>query len=474
MTSIHYRPPEPPSVSRQCVAENWRRFKEQWENHEIATDLQEASHEKRAAVFVTCIATDAYGVFWSFEFASAADKKKINLIMTAFENYYIGAVSVTYERYVFNRRTQDNGERFEAFPGEIRRIVSIRQRGRIDDPRQTRRRSSDDATRHKLLQMRDLTLKSAIDTCRASEAARVSSRQWCHRRWKCMRRRKMKETEPTISALWAVEKPRLYSRRRHDSSRPRDRDEPGRKYNFCDGQHVFRKDLCPAYGKTCRKCNKKIISTSSAIRVTGFREIDDDCEEALTLTSSVTDRSRRLYTRMKILGRSVRFMLDCGAPVNLIPEARVKEVGLLSEMRPPESRLRLHDDTPLKTAGMITLPVDRLKKGTKHFLDFYVTANKDKPILGAKTCLDLDLVRPFYENISAVQPGRTTCITKKKFWMNMPTYLRASDVWKELYILTLTSLCGLYSCHFAGWPSSTGQGRRRAQTSGTKWHHYAD
>jgi len=44
-----------------------------------------------------------------------------NAVIAAFEKYCVGAVNVTYERYVFNRRLQECGERFEAFLGEIRR-----------------------------------------------------------------------------------------------------------------------------------------------------------------------------------------------------------------------------------------------------------------------------------------------------------------------------------------------------------------
>jgi hypothetical protein len=109
-------------------------------------------------------------------------------------------------------------------------------------------------------------------------------------------------------------------------------------------------------------------------------------------------------------------MLDCGATVNLIPEEIVMEIGLVKNVRPPESLLRMHDDTPLKTVGMITLPVEHLKNSTKHYLDFYVTANNDKPILGAKTCLELNLMRPIYENICTVQPGCTSCITEKEIF----------------------------------------------------------
>jgi len=47
---------------------------------------------------------------------------KIDTAITAFEKCCVGAVNETYERYMFNRRVQENGERFDIFVGEIRRL----------------------------------------------------------------------------------------------------------------------------------------------------------------------------------------------------------------------------------------------------------------------------------------------------------------------------------------------------------------
>ena len=73
-STIHYRPPDPLKVTGSNIADNWHRFKEQWDNYEIATDLTEASTEKRAAVFLTCVGTEAYDVYRAMEFTSADDR----------------------------------------------------------------------------------------------------------------------------------------------------------------------------------------------------------------------------------------------------------------------------------------------------------------------------------------------------------------------------------------------------------------
>ena len=55
--AANLRTPDALKLTGGNVADNWKRFKEQFANYELAADLSDASQEKRAAVFLTCIAT---------------------------------------------------------------------------------------------------------------------------------------------------------------------------------------------------------------------------------------------------------------------------------------------------------------------------------------------------------------------------------------------------------------------------------
>jgi len=54
-------------------------------------------------------------------------------VITAFGNFCVGAVNVTYERYVFKRRTQESGERFETFLSEVRRLARSCEFGAVEE-----------------------------------------------------------------------------------------------------------------------------------------------------------------------------------------------------------------------------------------------------------------------------------------------------------------------------------------------------
>ena len=62
------------------------------------------------------------------------------------------------------------------------------------------------------------------------------------------------------------------------------------------------------------------------------------------LSDADTDR---WYTRLKINDRTVRFLLDCGATVNLLPEAFARSIGRMGDVRPSTATLRMLCSTSL-------------------------------------------------------------------------------------------------------------------------------
>ena len=136
--NTNLRLPDPLKVHSGDVADNWKWFREQWTNYEVASDLAEASEEKCGAIFLACIGCDAFDVYRTMHFEPAVDRKKIAKLLEAFETFCVGSVNPTYECYMFNHRVQENGERFNVFLDEVRRPVPVRRSRRLDDPRSHR------------------------------------------------------------------------------------------------------------------------------------------------------------------------------------------------------------------------------------------------------------------------------------------------------------------------------------------------
>ena len=166
-------PPPVPLKLGSDVAADWERFRSEWNNYEVATELDNASGKRRAAVFLACIGSAAHSVFRSFKFDSEEDTSNVSKIIEAFNRYCIGETNITYERYVFNQRTQQPGETIEDYVADLRKLANTCQFDQLEDSLIRDRivvGIRDDTTRRRLLQQKKLTLSEAIDICKASEA----------------------------------------------------------------------------------------------------------------------------------------------------------------------------------------------------------------------------------------------------------------------------------------------------------------
>jgi len=117
----------------------------------------------------------------------------------------------------------------------------------------------------------------------------------------------------------------------------------------------------------------------------------------------------RVYSTLFVNGRCVRFLLDCGSTMNLLP-ASISETITATQLRPARSTLRMFDKTKLKTLGMMSAMVRHLLTHAEHQLDFYVTQREDA-LLGIDACQRLKLLRIVEKNICAVHDATTPACT---------------------------------------------------------------
>ncbi len=153
-------------------------------------------------------------------------------ITDKFEGYAIGEVNETMERYIFYKRSQQEGEDFENFLTDIRTLSQTCQFCEGCKNSMIRDRIVlglyDNDTRAELLKIRQLTLDRSIDICRAAQSASSNN----------------KMLRP--DAVHIVKERRSKMRGK----------EKKQECRFCGYTHVMRKEKCPAYGKKCGRCGE--------------------------------------------------------------------------------------------------------------------------------------------------------------------------------------------------------------------------
>ena len=201
-----------------------------------------------------CIGSEALKTFNGFSFDDESDREKLDKVIEKFEEYTVGRINETFERYRFNSRNQEPSEGIDAYVSALRNLAKTCNFGSLHDSLVRDRIVFGVQSKHmrqKLLQERKLTLEKCIDICRSNEA--TSSQ--------------MKEiaSGSNLEAVNKVEDPTRDKGRswRRDRKRRNDRNEQSRDNttrvtktcHFCGNKHEMNKKKCPAWGKQCQKCN---------------------------------------------------------------------------------------------------------------------------------------------------------------------------------------------------------------------------
>ena len=234
------RPPQPLTFTTN-LADNWKLFKQRWNTYAILSNLDSHNRETKIALFLHTLADDTLKIYNGFHFNTPEADRSVNDNTQNYEDCAVGEVNETYERYILNKRCQED-ETFENFYSSIRTLVKTCNYcercvdSMLRDKIVLRIRNTN--TQTEFLKVRNLTLKTCVDICKAAESVESQNRV----------------LHPEIT----VDKIKYQRPRGRRVNQRKEQYSPGLKQcKFCGDRHKLRKEECPAYQKTCRKCGYK-------------------------------------------------------------------------------------------------------------------------------------------------------------------------------------------------------------------------
>jgi len=102
------------------VASNWRFFKDQWQNFEIASGLAQKDAHVRLATLKVVMGKECYDVLQRLP--DSANHTTVDETLPALEQYFVPKRNVTYERFVFNNCHQDPRETVDEYVAKLRSL----------------------------------------------------------------------------------------------------------------------------------------------------------------------------------------------------------------------------------------------------------------------------------------------------------------------------------------------------------------
>eukprot|EP00112_Aurelia_sp_Birch-Aquarium-sp1_P022845 Seg6585.1 transcript_id=Seg6585.1/GoldUCD/mRNA.D3Y31 product="hypothetical protein" protein_id=Seg6585.1/GoldUCD/D3Y31 len=199
--------PRPLSLEGNNLAENWRRWRQQYELYMTATEKDSKAEKLQCATFLALAGEAAIEVFNTFSIATA-EKDKIAPLIEKFEEYL---------------KNCEYGELTESIIKD--RIVEG---------------INNDSTRERLLREKDLSLQKAIDICKAAEVASQH----------------MKTLVDSTAEAHAISKKPKGKFQGKEYQDLREKHNKGGSFGRCGYVHTGKQNQCPAIGQKCHKCGK--------------------------------------------------------------------------------------------------------------------------------------------------------------------------------------------------------------------------
>lgn len=262
---------------------------------------------------------------------------------------------------------------------------------------------TENQARKQLLRVPDLTLDKALDIARAAEATQNQLKQI-----------------QNLQEVNVVEKNKVtFPRKKVDGKRTVSDDLEQVDCKFWGWRHVRDKTKCPAYGHQCTKCGRNshfaVMCRGGKLpydRSGGHQNLHyvDDFDQSsleeyttdvithhITAVEHAKSCPKQLFTSDS---KDVTFQLDCGATCNLLPLKIFSSImgnpqDLYFKRR--SATLKMYNGSTMSPLGKCTL---RCTKGeVRKDVDFFIVDEDVRPLLGAKTCQELNFIKVMVNDI---------------------------------------------------------------------------
>ena len=388
-------------------------------------------------MFLSVIGEDALEMFEGMDFATETDRQILNKILEKFEEFCIGETNETYERFVFNRRNQEENESVDQYVTVLRKLAQTCNFCNCLNDSLIRDRFvlgiRDEAIRKKLLQEKKLTLSRAIDIGRSGETTNL----------------RLKELKKPVAAEEEVNALRQIKKRANEQPR-KFRDARRGTCKYCGGNH--KRGACPAYGQICNHCGrqnhfakvclqKKTTPVNTLTQHTGPDSSDEDSGEFIAtldlhpqteeiLAVKGEHPQSKIHATMSVKGgRNMSFQIDTGATCNVIRSKELRGTKYEKKVVATDQVLRMYNSSPLTPAGICHVQLTNPTNGKKYKVKFVVVEDKDANInlLGSRAAQQMNLIQINHENISdqlnevqAVDNQCTGELTKEEILQRYP------------------------------------------------------
>ena len=156
---------------------------------------------------------------------------------------------------------------------------------------------------------------------------------------------------------------------------------------------------CPAKGKRCGNC-KRYNHFAAVCRGQTVHTVqpppDDSASYAgedffIDVVNSAVCATDQAFVHIRCHGETIKFKVDTGAQVNVLPKSVFDKLHVQQPLMLSKTTLHGYGGQSLNTLGVCDLECTH--KGDRQLLQFHVVDARAPPLLGLRTCVDMNLVQ---------------------------------------------------------------------------------
>ncbi|XP_063633409.1 uncharacterized protein LOC134804330 [Cydia splendana] len=432
-------PPPPPfsfvnsleNVTTGNLSKEWEKWKNAFLIYYEACELTKKDKKVQLSILLHVIGEQCREVYEQFDKSTITTSTEL---LAKFDSFFLPKKNLTIERHRFFTRDQKEGESIEQYSFELKKLASSCE---FKDLMETLIRDrlicgiKDQAIRERLLREPDLTLKKSLDICNVAQISKVQAgaikkESVEHHAYAVQRdyfghhgvvQETACEDNSDISdvnrVMWVSRRgasahrgaTRAWPRGSRQLSRPRappahppapapvqrwgppmQRNQLTHKHgrgsersawcSMCGYEHGNSR--CPAAGKRCLNCNR----FDHFSRMCTVYEIQaDDSTDQVRVIYYLSDSQNDWSVDLTINDSKLKFKLDTGADVNIIPRTCLRDLGIAErELGMSLVRLKGYSGTGIKIVGQCHLKVQH--KDRSYIVDFIIADVDSPPVLG--------------------------------------------------------------------------------------------
>lgn len=399
------------------VALNWKKWKQRLEIYLTATGKDGAAEKVKIAILLDKIGEEGIDIYNTFVFET--QDTKFNDVIKQFDSYCVPFKNVTMETYKFNTIKQKDGQSFDTFVTELRNqamnceFVCANKDCKTSFMNRMLKDKlvisiADKGCQEKLLREPELSLEKALEFCRVVETSKTHS--------KLLESRRVVESECEQAVDVDVIR-KKFGNWRHNNGYPKQNESSmlNKECTKCGKMHQIGK--CPAYGKTCLYCGgknhfangcfkKKSNFNKPSINQVETRTGGEQEESAdlfgVKLVGSIDANEQNADWREDLyIGENiVRFKLDTGADINVLP---AKYIGSGGKLDNTSLTLKAYGNFIIKPIGVCTLKV-QTKYNVEKNVKFVIIDQNLEPLLSGQTCVELNFIKRIASVCAQVLP----------------------------------------------------------------------